>query len=91
MSRKKIRPQPGDPITRGMSSRDIAATGTLTRRQVQTYITLARIPENDFERLLEAQQAPGAAGLIQEATGRNPARRRAKCCPHCGHRMEEAS
>jgi hypothetical protein len=87
MSRKKIRPNPGDPITEEMSERDIAATGIATRREIQRWKELARIPEDEFEQLLEAERVPSSYKIVETARGRDPARRRAGYCPHCGGKL----
>ncbi len=88
MTRKQIRPQIGDPLTDGMSERDIAATGILTRREIQDYKAIARIPEDAFERLIESGKPPSKTALVAIGRNRNPARRRARCCPHCGGQLE---
>lgn len=88
MSRKKIRPQPGDPLTDGMSERDIAATGIMTRREIQDAKAVASIPEDVFERLIESGKPPTKTALVAIGRGRNPARRRARCCPHCGGQLK---
>ena len=89
MSRKKkIRPNVGDPITEGMSERDVAATGILTRRQVQDYKKLAQIPEEEFEELLHRPgSSPSAHQLLVETGKRKVAQRRASYCPHCGGKL----
>lgn len=83
MTLKKIRPQPGDPLTDGMSERDIAATGILTRRQIQTFKKLAGIPEDEFEQMLESEKIPSTNAILRTFLG-NPVQRRARYCPHCG-------
>lgn len=88
MTRKKTRPQPGDPLTDGMSERDIAATGIVSRRQIQTAKAIANIPQDVFERLIESEKPPTLTALAAIARGRNPARRRARCCPHCGAQLD---
>ncbi len=86
MTRKKIRPQPGDPLTDGMSERDMAATGILTRRQIQTWKKLADVPEDEFERFLESEKVPSANTIVETFRG-NPVQRRARCCPQCGGKI----
>jgi len=89
MTRKKTRPQPGDPVTAGMSERDIAATGIMSRRQIQTCKAIANIPEDEFERLIESDKPPTTTALLAISRGRKPARRQAKCCPHCGAQLRK--
>lgn len=91
MTRKKTRPQPGDPLTDGMSERDIAALGILSRRQIQSYKAVASIPENIFEQLIESGKPPSMTELVAIGRGRNPARRRARCCPNCGFQLQKKS
>jgi len=86
--KKKVRPHLGDPITEGMSERDIAATGTLTRRQVQDYKKLAQIPEEEFEELLNRPGSiPSANKLLVETGKRKVAQRQASYCPQCGRKL----
>jgi hypothetical protein len=87
MSHKKIRPKPGDPLTDGMSERDIAATGILTRRELQRFKALASIPEDQFEELLESEKIISGAKIVAKFKGHNPVQHRAKCCPHCGTQL----
>ena len=89
MSHKKVRPQQGDPLTDDMSERDIAATGILSRRQIQTFKKLAAIPEDEFEQILDSEKIPSANMIVESVRG-NPARPRTKCCPHCGARIKKA-
>jgi hypothetical protein len=87
MSRpRKQRPGKGDPIAPGMSQRDIAATGVLSRRQIQTALAVGSIPKEQFEALVESDNPPTVNQLARIGRGQQKvARRRArKTCPHCG-------
>lgn len=88
MTRKKVRPQRGDPLTEDMSERDIAATGLCTRRELQRWKALATIPKDQFEELLDSENIPSGAKIVAAFRGHNPVQRRARCCPHCGGQLK---
>lgn len=97
MTRKKIRPNAGDPLKPGMSQRDIAAAlgDLMSRRQIQQAIAVASIPEAEFTALIESDNPPTVTHLAEIGRGKprpkkNPARYRAKYrnCPHCGGIIE---
>lgn len=52
------RPAKGDPITAGMSHRDIAATGVLSRHQIRQCLSVSAIPAALFEALVEGEAGP---------------------------------
>ena len=86
--KKKVRPNVGDPITKGMSERDIAATGTLTRRQIQDFKKLAEIPEEEFEAMINVPDSvPSTHRILVETGQRKVAQRRTSYCPHCGGKL----
>jgi hypothetical protein len=69
-----------------MSERDIAATGVLSRRQIQTMKLVASIPKAEFEALVESDDPPTVTQLCDLArrrAGSSP-KAKAKRCPHCG-------
>jgi len=84
---KKERPRLGDPITPGMSLRDIAAAWGWSRKQVALALDYATIPEEEFEEVL--QTARNSREMM--ANLKRLARTRAgksvwyeRRCPHCG-------
>ncbi len=88
MSKRKVRPSPGDPFVAGMSERDVAALGILSRREVQTALAVASIPKDEFERLMEAEAPPSITALVDLARGRaTRMRKRLSLCPHCGQKL----
>ena len=82
---KKQRPRRGDSLTPGMSHRDIAAVLGVTRRQVTLWLDVASIPQDEFERLIEADEpsTPNELGLLARSRARKSVEYERKC-PHCG-------
>src|SRR5262249_5184140 len=52
MSARKTRPQLNDPITPGMSRRDMAAALGVSTAQISRWVRLAAVPEAEFEAAL---------------------------------------
>lgn len=90
MSRRKARPEHGEPIVPGMSERDIAAALGVSRRWIWQIKQVAEIPKPEFERLIERGHETGTmptlSQLVDVARRRATPRRRRmpKVCPHCG-------
>lgn len=59
MSARKTRPAKGEPITKGMSMRDMAAALSMSTGEINRWMRLGAIPEEEFERRL-AEQLPHA-------------------------------
>jgi hypothetical protein len=76
----------GDPITPGVSRRDIAAATGVRRSFIALGLALASIPEKQFEALIEAD--PPATVRQLELLARRQAGKSVKPrehrCPHCG-------
>lgn len=70
--------------------RKVAEAAGLTRLQAWQYIQIARIPEPIFEALVESEDPPSTAKLVEVARllqGKPPSKargRRYSTCPHCG-------
>jgi hypothetical protein len=82
---RKQRPKRGDPLTAGMSHRDIAAALGISRRHIATALELATIPKAEFDRLVDAAKPASLSQLRKLArirTGKSAVYERK--CPHCG-------
>lgn len=96
---KKKRPTWDDVKARGLAgltARDIAATGVMSRQQIDQALAVASIPDDEFEALIEGDgPAPTVTALAARGrairSGKFPAGRPARkskartvACPHCG-------
>ena len=77
MSRRKIRPAQGTPVTAGMSLRDVGSALGTTKSELARWCALAEIPNHVFEQRLaehrERGQLPSTTSMMFEAV---PARGR---------------
>lgn len=96
MSRRKIRPAFGTPVSADMSARDLAAALGLSTAEISRWKRLSEVPKEDFEAALASynprkQPRLSAQRIIDLSRGWDrSAVRRAKCCPHCGKSIEAA-
>lgn len=80
MSAKKTRPKHGDPLTPGMSERDIAIG--MNRTQLWQCKVLASMPKDEFEAALaDKTRRLTTSSMVNLALRKARSVRR---CPHCG-------
>ena len=80
MSRRKIRPAQGTPVTADMSLRDIASALGTTKSELARWCALAKIPNHVFEQRLaehrERGQFPSTTSMMFQAVpARGPVQR----------------
>ena len=66
--------------------RKMAEEAGLSRAEVWRALQIAAIPDDEFERLIEADPPPTIAELVAIGSGKSPLApaRRLRRCPHCG-------
>lgn len=66
-----------------------AEAAGLSRKQMYRALWVARLPEEEFERLIESDDPPSVTEMARRGRGHTPERqgRRLKRCPHCGESL----
>ena len=81
---KKERPQRGDPVTPGMSARDIAVALGMSRRFIATCLDFAAIPPEEFEATVEGDDFSFTELRKLARSRANKSLWYERTCPHCG-------
>lgn len=84
MSPRKERPTRGGVLPPDPSERDLAAFTGMSRRQIWQAKKIAEIPETEFEAMVESDNPPTVAELLNLAHQRAGSERKKPKCPHCG-------
>jgi hypothetical protein len=84
MTARKARPNRGEPVRPGDSSRDIAAKLGMSRRQQWQARKIAEIPADEFDAMVESDNPPTVAELLDVAQHRAGSAKVQRRCPHCG-------
>ena len=80
----KQRPHLGDPVTAGMSNRDIALALGTTRREIALWLDYAKIPEREFNQLLASPDFSVSELKKLARLRANKSLTYERKCPHCG-------
>jgi hypothetical protein len=81
---RKQRPRRGDPITPGMSYRDIALALGTTRREIALWIDYAAIPDEEFNQFLASPDFSFSELKKLARLRANKSITYERKCPHCG-------
>jgi hypothetical protein len=81
---KKERPKLGETVRPGMSQRDIALALGVSRQELASWLDLAAIPEDEFDRLVKSDDFNFTKVKYLARLRANKATSYERKCPHCG-------